>query len=209
MISVVKGIFFGSTDFNFRKIEFSGPTKQPHFRKSISGSDFHPKQTQPKWKTKLFPIRKNYYRCILHIYKGEVPWNYFVIAIPGSKTVRMLLNNESYTVKSMLRICGVVSYLCKTSTKVLHLSQSKNNYKSYFFKEQMNRSIFQWRNPSKWDYIFWTNNEIINLKEKRGDQERNENVGSSKKEQVLWSWGLTSSKRSKLFLLLHRQHAMS
>ena len=48
MISVVKGIFFRSTDFNFRKIEFSGPTKQPHFRKSISGSDFHPKQTQPK-----------------------------------------------------------------------------------------------------------------------------------------------------------------
>ena len=48
MISVVKGIFFWSTDFNFRKIEFSGPTKQPHFRKSISGSDFHPKQTQPK-----------------------------------------------------------------------------------------------------------------------------------------------------------------
>ena len=48
MISVVKGIFFRSTDFNFRKIEFSGPTKQPHFRKSISGSDFHPKQTHPK-----------------------------------------------------------------------------------------------------------------------------------------------------------------
>ena len=48
MISVVKGIFFWSTDFNFRKIEFSEPTKQPHFRKSISGSDFHPKQTQPK-----------------------------------------------------------------------------------------------------------------------------------------------------------------
>ena len=47
-VSVVKGFFFGSTDFNFRKIEFSGPTKQPHFRKSISGSDFHPKQTQPK-----------------------------------------------------------------------------------------------------------------------------------------------------------------
>ena len=47
LISVVKGIFFGSTDFNFRKIEFSGPTKQPHFWKSISGSDFHPKQTQP------------------------------------------------------------------------------------------------------------------------------------------------------------------
>ena len=47
MISVVKGIFFRSTDFNFQKIEFSGPTKQPHFRKSISGSDFHPKQTQP------------------------------------------------------------------------------------------------------------------------------------------------------------------
>ena len=39
---------FRSTDFNFRKIEFSGPTKQPHFRKSISGNDFHPKQTQPK-----------------------------------------------------------------------------------------------------------------------------------------------------------------
>ena len=48
LISVVKGIFLGSTDFNFRKIEFSEPTKQPHFRKSISGSDFHPKQTQPK-----------------------------------------------------------------------------------------------------------------------------------------------------------------
>ena len=132
-------------------------------------------------------MRKNYYRRILHIYKGEVPWNYFVIAIPGSKAVRMLLNNVSYTVKSMLRIGGVVSYLCKTSTKVLHLSQSKKNYKSYFFKEQMNQSIFQWRNPSKWDYIFWTNSIIINLKEKRGDQERNENVGSSKKEQVLWS----------------------
>ena len=28
MISVVKGFFFRSTDFNFRKIEFSGPTKQ-------------------------------------------------------------------------------------------------------------------------------------------------------------------------------------
>ena len=42
-----KAFFFRSTDFNFRKIEFSGPTKQPHFRKSISGSDFHPKQTQP------------------------------------------------------------------------------------------------------------------------------------------------------------------
>ena len=50
MISVVKGIFFRSTDFNFRKIEFSGPTKQPHFQKSISGNDFHPKQTQPKQK---------------------------------------------------------------------------------------------------------------------------------------------------------------
>ena len=47
-ISVVKGIFFGSTDFNFRKIEFSEPTKQPHFQKSISISDFHPKQTQPQ-----------------------------------------------------------------------------------------------------------------------------------------------------------------
>ena len=35
-VSVVKGFFFGSTDFNFRKIEFSGPTKQPHFRKSIT-----------------------------------------------------------------------------------------------------------------------------------------------------------------------------
>ena len=52
MISVVKGIFFRSTDFNFRKIEFFGPTKQPHFRKSISGSDFHPKQTQLKSKEK-------------------------------------------------------------------------------------------------------------------------------------------------------------
>ena len=47
-ISVVKGCFFGSTDFNFEKIEFFGPTKQPHFRKSISGNDFHPKQTQPQ-----------------------------------------------------------------------------------------------------------------------------------------------------------------
>ena len=45
---MVKGIFFGSTDFNFQKIEFSGPTKQPHFQKSISESDFHPKQTQSK-----------------------------------------------------------------------------------------------------------------------------------------------------------------
>ena len=47
MVSVVKAIFFRSTDFNFRKIEFSEPTKQPHFRKSIFGSDFHPKQTHP------------------------------------------------------------------------------------------------------------------------------------------------------------------
>lgn len=130
-------------------------------------------------------MRKNYYRRILHIYKGEVPWNYFVIAIPGSKAVRMLLNNVSYTVKSMLRICGVVSYLCKTPTKVLHLSQSKNNYKSYFFKEQMNRSILQWRNPSKWDYIFWTNNEIINLKEKR----------ETKKEMRMWG----VQKKNKFF----------
>ena len=43
-----KAFFFRSTDFNFRKIEFSGPTKQSHFWKSISGSDFHPKQTQSK-----------------------------------------------------------------------------------------------------------------------------------------------------------------
>ena len=55
---MVKGTFFGSTDFNFRKIEFFGPTKQPHFRKSISGSDFHPKQTQPKLTDKFF------YGCI-------------------------------------------------------------------------------------------------------------------------------------------------
>ena len=45
MISVVKAFFFRSTEINFRKILFSGPTKHPHFRKSISGSDFHPKQT--------------------------------------------------------------------------------------------------------------------------------------------------------------------
>ena len=49
MISVVKARFFRSTDFNFQKLEFSGPTKQPHFQKSISGSDFHPKQTHPNW----------------------------------------------------------------------------------------------------------------------------------------------------------------
>ena len=45
LISVVKAIFFRSTEINFRKILFSGPTKHPHFRKSISRSDFHPKQT--------------------------------------------------------------------------------------------------------------------------------------------------------------------
>ena len=39
--------FFQSTEINFRKILFSGPTKHPYFRKSISGNDFHPKQTQP------------------------------------------------------------------------------------------------------------------------------------------------------------------
>ena len=48
MISVVKAIFFRSTEINFRKILFFGPTKHPHCRKSISGSDFHPKQTHPK-----------------------------------------------------------------------------------------------------------------------------------------------------------------
>ena len=36
MISVVKAIFFGSTEINFRKILFSGPTKHPHFRKWFS-----------------------------------------------------------------------------------------------------------------------------------------------------------------------------
>ena len=50
-----QSLFFGSTEINFRKILFSEPTKHPHFRKSISGNDFHPKQTQPKtfwWPTK-------------------------------------------------------------------------------------------------------------------------------------------------------------
>ena len=43
MISVIKAIFFRSTEINFWKIEFFGPTKHPHFRKSISKNDFHPK----------------------------------------------------------------------------------------------------------------------------------------------------------------------
>ena len=48
MISVVKAFFFRSTKINFRKILFSEPTKHPHFWKSVSESDFHPKQTHPK-----------------------------------------------------------------------------------------------------------------------------------------------------------------
>ena len=47
MISVVKAIFFRSMEINFQKILFSGPTKHPNFWKSISESDFHPKQTHP------------------------------------------------------------------------------------------------------------------------------------------------------------------
>ena len=42
-----QSLFFGLTNINFRKILFSGPTKHPHFWKSISRNDFHPKQTQP------------------------------------------------------------------------------------------------------------------------------------------------------------------
>ena len=37
-----------STEKHFRKIYFPCTTKHPHLRKSISESDFHPKQTQPK-----------------------------------------------------------------------------------------------------------------------------------------------------------------
>ena len=70
MISVVKGIFFRTTDFNFRKIEFSGPTKQHHFRKIFSGvwkrrrkTQIQKTQvtTQKKKKsltTKMFPVRR-------------------------------------------------------------------------------------------------------------------------------------------------------
>ena len=36
-----------STEKHFQKIYFPCATKHPHLRKSISGSDFHPKQTQP------------------------------------------------------------------------------------------------------------------------------------------------------------------
>ena len=43
----VKAYFFGLIEIDFRKILFSRPTNHPHFQKSISGSDFHPKQTHP------------------------------------------------------------------------------------------------------------------------------------------------------------------
>ena len=43
-----QSLFFLSTKINFQKILFSGPTKHPHFQKSIFGNDFYPKQIQPK-----------------------------------------------------------------------------------------------------------------------------------------------------------------
>ena len=42
-----------------------------------------------------------------------VPWNYFVIAVPSSKTVRMLLNNVFNVVKPMLGIHRAVCHFCR------------------------------------------------------------------------------------------------
>ena len=96
---MVKGFFFGSTDFNFWKIEFSGPTKQPHFQKSISRSDFHPKQTQPKfiYYRQLVNSLVKKKNCLYIIRYKKCPWlrkRLSNIALPSMPQVMTEVRNQ-------------------------------------------------------------------------------------------------------------------
>ena len=56
ILSGSKALILRSTKILFRKIHFPYATKHPHLRKSFSGSDLKPKQTQPKTTNSLNKI---------------------------------------------------------------------------------------------------------------------------------------------------------
>lgn len=64
--------------------------------------------------------------------KHHIPGGYFIVAVPGSKAIRMLLNNVFYTVKPMLRIHGVVCHFCKIGGKVSFSKARKVDNNSSF-----------------------------------------------------------------------------
>ena len=96
--------FSKSTSNNFRKIYFSCATKHPHFRKSISGSDLKPKQTQPK-KYQLVELqdfwqkRKIYYFRFLIIFKYLVVLNLIFLRRDNTSCVLPIYVIQTLTIK--------------------------------------------------------------------------------------------------------------
>ena len=70
--------FSKSTSNNFRKIYFSCATKHSHFRKSISGSDLKPKQTQPK-KYQLVELQDFWQKRKIYYFRFSIIFKYLVV----------------------------------------------------------------------------------------------------------------------------------
>lgn len=73
-------------------------------------------KTQPKSENKSVwnATRQTFYNLKgLWMYVSQVPWYYFIIAIPSCQTIRMLHNNGTDKLITMFWVCSTVCYFCK------------------------------------------------------------------------------------------------